>query len=184
MAQAKDTETIYAEIPPSLKFLVDEEDDSNKDVVIAALEQYLGVSKDESEAVIRRKIKRKEQRFESVNDQLEEARSTRENLKGDIERLRDILESKEDHREEYRERLDEVLDVLESGSVEHVFPEHARVRDIAREFDRSRDEVLYDLKDRAVEQERDLYNTNFMDTYENAVEKRPIGESFQDGGER
>lgn len=176
-------EPLYVKLPPSLKFLVDEEDDSNKGVVIAALEQYFGVSKDESEAVIRRKIKRKEQRFESVNDQLEEARATREQVKGEIERLRDILEAKEGDREEYRTRLDDLLDDLATvGAPKHLFPEQGDVREIAREFDRTPDEVLYDLKDRAVDQPHEFTNTDFMDTYGISVEEQPLEDTFDGGG--
>lgn len=180
-----DLERLVADIPASLKFLVDEEEGTIRENVIAALEQYLGVSEAESEAVIRRKIKRKERRFEDRREDVEEAKSELSDLRNQIERLRDIMQSKEEAQEQYLEALDDLLDELQAGEINSVFPEHGKVASIAAEFDATPPEVIWDLKKRAVDQERGLYNSHFMDTYQTSAdfEEQPLEETFE-GGDR
>ena len=187
--QAEGTETLYAEIPPSLKYLVDEDDRSNKQVVISALERELGVNTNDSVAVIDRKIRRKEERLEQELEQARDHRDRVAQLKDDLDEIRELREDKVDEEGSYEDALDTLLDEMEAGDFPQVWATHPRVDDIRGEHGRSNEEVLYDLKQRAADQERDLLNTNFMqqmhaDTQRRAGNEQPVAEAFGgDGGD-
>ena len=185
--QAEGTETLYVEIPPSLKYLVDEDDRTNKDVVVSALERELGVNTADSVAVIDRKIRRKEERLEQ---ELEEAREHRDRvaqLKDDLDEIRELREDKVDQEGSYEDALDALLDQMGAGDFPQVWAAHPRVDDIRGEHGRSNEEIHYDLRSRAADQGRELLNTNFMqkmkaDTQRRAGNERPIADAF-DGGD-
>jgi predicted phage tail protein len=182
-----DGERLVAEIPSSLKYLVDEDDRTNKQIVITALERELGVNTNDSVAVIDRKIRRKEQRLE---DELEQAREHRERvaqLKDDLDEVRELREEKVENGGAYEDALDELLEQMETGEFPQVWPTHPRIDDIRGEHGRSNEEIHYDLRKRAADQERALRNTNFMqqmyaEQQRRAGNEQPISESF-DGGE-
>lgn len=173
VAQADDTEALYVEIPPSLKVLVDEDDRSNKEIVIAALESELGVSADESTAVIRRQIARLEDELEAERDAMERRRERVASIRDDLDRAREVLEEHEAATDDYEQRLDDLLDTLEGAShPDNVWPTHPTVTDIAADVDRSRDEVHLDLQQRAADQRRDLSVAAFRDGSKATVEDR------------
>lgn len=184
--QAEGTETLYVEIPPSLKYLVDEDDRTNKNVVITALERELGVSTGDSVAVIDRKIRRKEQRLEEELEAAREHRDRVARLKEDLDEIRDLREEKADAGEDYESALDTVLDEMETGETPQLWAQHPRVDELRGEFDRSNEEIHFDLKQRAADQERDLLNTNFMqqmtaDQQRRAGNEQPIADAVQGG---
>lgn len=162
--QADGTETLYVEIPPALKYLVDEDDRTNKDVVIAALERELGVSSADSVAIVKRKIRRKEQRLQEHQEEAREAQDRVTRLKDDLDELRSLKDSKEDDAGTYEDRLDEILDDLEDADapLQHIDPYHSRLDELRVEYDRSTDEIHFDLKARAASEGRELLNTHFM----------------------
>lgn len=188
MVQADGTETLYVEIPPSLKYLVDEDDRTNKEVVIAALERELGVSSEDSLAVLDRKIRRKEQRLEEAQERIRDEQDQRSTLKNDLERLREIRETRVEDDGSYTDLLDAVLDDLEAGEIAHLPYYHNRIDAIREEFDRPADEIHFDLQERAAEQERDLLNTRFMEkrranSIRRSGDERPIAESWDGDSE-
>ncbi|WP_049986853.1 hypothetical protein [Halobellus rufus] len=187
MVQAEGTETLYVEIPPSLKYLVDEDDRTNKDVVVAALERELGVNSADSVAVIDRKIRRKEQRLEEGLEAAREHRDRVARLKEDLEEIRGLREEKAEQGEDYEATLDTVLDEMEAGDYPQLWAQHPRVDELRGEFDRSNEEIHFDLRKRAADQERDLLNTNFMqgmhaDQQRRAGNEAPIAQTFDDNG--
>jgi len=181
-----DTDRLVAEIPTSLKYLVDEDDRTNKQVVIEALERELGVNTADSVAVIDRKIRRKEERLEQ---ELEEARDHRDRvaqLKDDLDEIRELRKDKVDEEGSYEDALDTLLNEMEAGDFPQVWATHPRVDDIRGEHGRSNEEVLYDLKQRAADQKRDLLNTNFMqqmhaETQRRAGNEQSIAETLNGG---
>lgn len=153
-----ETERLVAEIPASLKYLVDEDDRTNKEIVIAALETELGVKTEDSMAVLDRQIKRLESRLEAEKDELDHHRNQVESIQTELGRVRDIREEKAENGGSYEDQLDDVLDDLEDagGEIEHLAPFHNRIDDIRESHDRSNEEIHLDLQQRAAEQGRDI----------------------------
>lgn len=172
--RTEDTEALYVEIPPSLKYLIDEDDRTNKEIAISAFERELGVSSADSVAVMERKIRRKERRLEEELETARESRDRVERLKDDLDELREIRDNKVDSDGGYRDQLDDVLDRLETGDLNCVYSSAPQVDEIRGEFDRPNEEIHYDLKVRAAEQGRDLYNTHFV-KWERAERMRTNG---------
>lgn len=163
--QAADTEQLYVEVPPSLKALIDDADRTNKDIVIAGVEKELGVSSEDSVAVIDRKIKRLETQLEEEKAELERRRGRLNDIRGDLDRFRTIRDEQATSREDYNAALDEVLDELEADELGTIFPSHGRLDDLREEFDRPNDEVHLDLKERAAQQNRGLTVARFKQQY-------------------
>lgn len=159
--QADGTAQLYVEIPPSLKYLVDEDDRTNKELVIAALEKELGVRSEDSMAVIKRRIKRLEDRLEDEKSAFDNHRDRVQDIQDELERARDLRESKVEEGEDYEQRLDTILDDLEAEETAHIFPTHGRLDDLRAEFDRPNEEIHLDLQQRAAEQNRDLSVARF-----------------------
>lgn len=181
-----DEEQLFVRIPSSLKYLVDDDDRTNKDVVITALERELGVSTGDSVAVIDRKIRRKEQRLEEELEAAREHRDRVARLKEDLDEIRTLREEKADAGEDYEGALDSILDELEAGEIPQLDAHHPRVDELRGEFDRSNEEIHFDLKQRAADQERDLLNTDFMEMMHAKQQRRagneqPIADAVQGG---
>jgi len=182
-----DEEQLFVRVPSSLKYLVDEDDRTNKAIVIAALERELGVNSAESMAVLDRKIRRKEQRLEEELEAAREARDRVTRLKEDLEEIRELREEKADAGQDYESALDTVLNEMEAGELPQLWANHPRVDDLRGEFDRSNEEVHFDLRRRAAGQERDLLNTDFMEMMHAKQQRRtgneqPIAEAFDGSG--
>lgn len=161
--RAEGTEALYVDLPRSIKYLVDSDERTNKDVVVAALERELGVTAEDSVAIIDRQIRRKEQRFEDAKQAVEEDRDRLRRLQSDLEQLRAVREDKVETDGSYEDRQDRILDDMETGDLaeKHLIPQHVRVRDLAAEFGRSAEEVHLDLQQRAAEQDRDISHAQF-----------------------
>jgi len=183
--QADGTEPLYVELPEALKYLVDEDDRANKEVVIAALESELGVATEDSVAVLERRIARLEDRLETEKDEFEYRRDRVQDLQEDLERAREVRDSKQRDSEEYEEALDELLDSIVDGEPVRCFPEHSVLDDLAREFGKPNEETHLDLQQRAAETGRDLSVGNFKDAYSATDEddQTPIAEKWPQGGE-
>lgn len=170
---AEDEAQLFARVPATLKHLVDEDDRSNKEIVIAALEAELGVSADDSAAVIDRQIARLEDELEAEREAMERRRERVESIRKDLDRAREVREEQAAAAEDYERRLDDLLDTLEGAShPDNVWPTHPTVTDIAADVDRSRDEVHLDLQQRAADQRRDLSVAAFKDGSQVTVENR------------
>ena len=177
-------ERLVADIPATLKVLVDQDDRTNKEIVIAGLESELGVAADDSAAVIDRQIARLEDELEAEREAMERRRDRVESIREDLDRAREVREEKAAATEDYERRLDDLLDTLEGASPpDNVWSTHPTVTDIAADVDRSRDEVHLDLQQRAAEQRRELTVAAFRDGSQVTVEDRrtPIWEKWAAG---
>lgn len=179
------SERLVAEIPAALKYLVDDDSRTNKQLVIEALERELGVSAADSTAMLRRQRRRKEQKLREEKERYQEAQERVESLESDVHRIDHAIEEREHSKREYESRLDTLLESIEGGETPHVWETSQSITDLADEFEQSPDEVLYDLKRRAVEEDRDLYTTNFMrapkaEERRRAGQEKPISEVFDD----
>lgn len=183
--QASGTEQLYVEIPPSLKALVDDDDRTNKELVIQALERELNVSSEDSVAIIDRKIKRLEDHLEREKEELERRHESINSVQSDLERYRSIRQEKANESEDYEDALDEILDALESGELGHIFPTHGKLDELRAEFDRPNEEIHLDLKQRAAKQERGLTVADFKQGYSatRADERTLIAESWGESDE-
>lgn len=177
---ADEESQLLVRIPDSLKYLVDQDERTNKELVISALETELGVRSEDSVAVIDRRIKRLEDRLEEEKAAMESRRDRLSSVQSELERARDIRQQKVEDGESYKQRLDAILDQLERGDIGSVFPTHGALDDIRREFDRSNEEVHLDLQQRAADQDRTLSVAHFRDhrraTRED--ERTPIAEKW------
>jgi len=179
-----DEAQLFARIPASLKYLVDQDDRQNKEIVVSALEKELGVQSEDSVAVIDRRIKRLEDDLEEEKAQLEQRRERLQTIQSQLEDARSIREQKVEEDGSYEDRLDEILDQMESGDLQVVFPTHAILDELRNEFDRSNQEMHLDLQQRAAAQDRDLVVADFKQALRADDEDRrtPISEKW-DGGE-
>lgn len=182
---ADDEAQLFARIPASLKYLVDEADRSNKEIVVSALETELGVASDDSVAVIDRRIARLEDELEDEKERLEQRRDRLSSIQSELERARDIREQKVDEDGSYEDRLDAVLDRMEGGDLGAVFPTHAVLDELRQEFDRSNQEIHLDLQQRAADQERSLTVADFKQALraDDADERTPIADKWGDADE-
>jgi len=179
-------ERLVADIPATLKVLVDEDDRTNKEIVIAALESELGVSADDSTAVVQRRIARLEDELEAEREAMERRRERVGSIRDDLDRAREVLAEQAAAEDEYEQRLDELLDTMEGDTApDNVWPTHPTVTDIAAEVDKSREEVHLDLEQRAAEQRRELTVASFEDGSRASVEDRrtPIWEKWHDSSD-
>lgn len=188
MAQAKDTETLYVEIPPSLKYLVDDDDRTNKELVIAALEKELGVSSEDSVAVIDRQVRRLEDEFEEERHAVRRRKDRLQEIKDKLERAREVREQKLETEASYEEALDDVLDDMEDENPPNLEATHPRLDGLREKYEMSNEEIHFDLQQRAAEQERPLTVANFKSFNDATPEDRrtPVADAWpadQDGGE-
>jgi len=160
-----DEEQLFVRVPASLKYLVDEDDRTNKELVISALETELGVRSEDSVAVIDRQIKRLEDRLEDEKSAIESRRDRLRSIQRDLERARGIREQKAEEEGSYDDALDTILDDLETDGLGHIFPTHGRLDELRAEFDRPNEEIHLDLKERAAEQGRELTAAHFKQAY-------------------
>jgi len=171
----------YVDLPYGLYLELEEEaeqrDVSKKQIHIEALEAYLGISADESEAVIRRKLKREKRDMRDIKEEFEDMQRQLNQKESKIATYEEVLEERKNSKDGYKDRLEDICDRLESGDILHCFENHEEVVDICDEFDRSPSEVIYDAREYAIENEYDLYNTHFMRAKEaKYADEKPLTE--------
>jgi UDP-glucose 6-dehydrogenase len=156
----------YVDLPYGLYLELEEEADrrnaSKKQVHIEALEAYLGISADESEAVIRRKLKREKRDMRDIKEEFEDMQRQLNQKEAKISSYEEVLKEQQSSKVGYEDRIADICDQLVSGDMLHCFENHEEVVDICDEYDRSPSEVIYDAREYAIENEYDLYNTHFM----------------------
>lgn len=184
---SKDEAQLFVRIPESLKYLVDQADRTNKELVISALEAELGVSTEDSVAVVERRISRLESRLSDEKAELESRRDRLQNIRNELSRARDIKEQKQSNEGSYEEQLDSILNRMEDDAddLAHVPPEHAVLDDIRVEYDRPNDEIHLDLKELAAEQQRNLAVAAFKQPRwaDDTDRRTPIASHWLDGDE-
>lgn len=179
-----ETDRLVAEIPSSLKYLVDDDDRTNKEIVIAALEKELGVSSQDSVAVIDRQVRRLEDEFEEERHAVRRRKDRLQEIKDKLERAREVREQKLESAMAYEDALDGILDDMEDENPPHLEATHPRLDDLREEYDMSNEEIHFDLQQRAAEQERPLTVANFKSFNDATPEDRrtPISEVWNGHG--
>lgn len=152
-----ETARLDAHIPVRLKEKLRQAEETQTDAVIEALEIYFGEGTAGSREAIERQIQRlteqkakAEQRKQTAEEQIREAEEG-------IARLRNRLDAMEHTAESYEDALDEQLAYMEENTTS-VFVGHASAKRIARDHDRSEEEVVEDLRERS-----DLHPTYFTE---------------------
>jgi chromosome segregation ATPase len=172
----------YVDLPYGLylelKTEAEERDVPMKQIHTEALEAYLGVSSAESQAILQRKLERKRREARSEKEEIQERRQRVESIESTINTIESALSKRADREETYMDELDSVLDDIVSGTTPHIWQSSRTVTSLADQFDRSPSEIIYDLKQRAVETERDVYTTNFMKAPEAESVRRNGNEQF------
>lgn len=179
----------YVDLPYGLylelKTEAEDRDVPMKQVHTEALEAYLGVSTAESQAVLQRKLERKRREARSEKEEIQERRSRVKSIESTIKTIESALSERATREEAYMDELDSVLDDIESGTTPHIWESSRTATSLADQFDRSPSEIIYDLKQRAADTNRDIYTTNFMkapeaDSVRRAGDEQPIGEVVED----
>lgn len=180
-----ETDRLVAEIPSSLKYLVDDDDRTNKEIVIAALEKELGVSSQDSVAVIDRQVRRLEDEFEEERHAVRRRKDRLQEIKDKLERAREVREQKLETTEAYEDALDSLLNDLENECPPHLEPTHPRLDDLRAEYDMSNQEIHFDLQQRAADLDRPLTVANFkaMDDASPEDHRTPIADAWDGGDE-
>lgn len=150
-------ERLVAEIPGELKRLVDADSRSNKQVVIAALWNEFGGKKKNA---LETQKELKEQRLQALDEERNALDKNREKLVAEINALDAKIEETQTAEEAYESALDDLLDRLEGGELTRLQP--VVCEDVADEHGKNAEDVWADSKQRAANQDRELYNVDFM----------------------
>lgn len=183
-----DESPLYVKIPAQLHHLAKEDERTIKELTAEGLEHAIGVTAEDSTAVIDRQIRRLENDLEEEIQALELQEERVESIRERLERKREIRDRVAEEREEYESRLDAILECMGDpmASPTRVWPSHPDIQELARGYDKNAQEVHYDLKQRAAEQERDLTIDMFREkpARQDDSDDTPISEAFDlDDGE-
>ena len=175
-----DLERIVAEVPSDLKRLVDADKRTNKEVVEAALWNEFGGRK---KSALEAKKEHKKDQLKAIEAAIESEKEDYERVKSEIEAINAQIESLKSEDEKYEDDLNALLSELEDGEHDRLIPSMVPVRDIADEHGEDAETVHADLKELAAEQDRRIFNTQFMDPREanqvNIADKELIGDAFE-----
>lgn len=153
-----DLELLGARIPPELKQLVDADSRTNQDVVEAALWDEFGGHR---QSALEKRIEHKDRRISQVKREIEDLQEELATLETEKESLQHQLEEMESASEAYESTLDQLLTEAETGNRDaRIIP--STLGDIADKHGKPADEIHEELKERAIDQERDLQTTMFV----------------------
>lgn len=170
-----------ARVPEDLKRFVDTDPRNNQEVVEAALWNEFGGRR---RGALERRLEHKEQRIAQTQREIEELEQELQILQQERDALQEKLDVVDEATDAYLNDLDAVLDGLEDGGLARVFDEHGRVQELADDHDRTPTALMDDLKERAVDQNRELTIAQFKDGYKASREDQhtPIAEADGLGG--
>lgn len=144
-------------VPAELKQLVDADTRTNKDVVQSALWDHFGGRK---KSALETKKQHKLDELRAIKASIESEEDDRDRVLQEINAIDSQLEKVNDHEEGYVNACDDLLDQLEAEEIRRLVP--TLCEDVADTYTKQASEVWTDCVDRAAEQERPLYNTQFM----------------------
>lgn len=164
-------------IPSVLKETIDAHPESNQEIAARALRKEVGLQ-DESELDVR--IKQKEQRIELVKEEIAELEAELKQYESELEDLKQRREEMKMPEEKYEEELTRLLSKLEDGELDRIIPDSTEIRDLAEEYGEHPDDVHEELQQLAAEQDRRIFNTQFMTAMDaesvNIADKELIGD--------
>lgn len=181
---ADDLDRLVAEIPSELKQLVDADHRTNKEVVEAALWNEFGGRK---KSALEAKKQHKMDQLKAIEASIESEKEDHDRVKNEIEAIESQIENMKSESERYEEDLADILTDLEEGEHDRLIPAMVPIREIADEHGKSNDVVHEDLRKLAAEQDRRIFNTQFMAPQEadrvNITEKELIRDSYSGDSE-
>lgn len=155
---------LFTRIPEELKDLVDADSRANKEVVKAALWSEFGGRK---KSALEAKKQHKLEQLQAIEKEIEAERKDKNRVRSEIEALEAKIERMDEEQVSSIEFVERLLDELEDGDIRHLVPDVITSRDGYDRLDEGADELHELAKERAVEQERPLRESEFM-TYEEA----------------
>ncbi len=171
-------------LPEHLKRAIDAHPDTNKSLAYEALRSRLGVT---DKSAIDLRIEQKDRRLEIIDEEIAELKEERAEVMEERESLVKRREQMKAPDEKYRDDLNELLSQLEDGEYDRLIPSMVPVRNVADEHGEDSETVHDDLKELAAEQDRRIFNTQFMQPREaeqvNIADKELIGDAFGGDGE-
>lgn len=166
---------LHAQIPDALKEKLRQADGTMTENLVEALEIYFGEAQSDSRAAIKRQINRLEEQRARGQQLIQDGTDMVEEAEEGIQRLEKRLEELDGQTTSYDSALDDLL--VEMTEEEFtVQPDHGRVKRIAKRFNKTRDEVFSDLKDRS-----DLHESYFTPGAPEAPEEDDL--AWLNGGE-
>ena len=174
-------EPLYvSDLDGQLHDMLEFEDGAKQDVVESALWQYFGGRR---KSAVEAKIEHKKNRLQAIEQEIESDRQDKREVQEDIRSLEAKLEQIDDSVPEYEADLDDLLDAAEAGERDaRIIP--ATLSDISDRHGESPEQVHEDLKQRAIEQERGIRATAFVQPMHDAdVPSGPVADVWGDGDE-
>lgn len=169
-------------LPEGLKKAVDAHPDTNKSLTYDALRSRLGVT---DKSAIDLRIEQKERRLEMIDEEIAELERERADVVEERDSLVERREQMKAPDEKYEDDLRTLLSELEGGEHDRLIPAMSPVRGVADEHSKGAEEVHNDLKRLAAEEDRRIFNTQFMEPREaeqvNIMDKELVADAF--GGE-
>jgi len=168
-----DKSQVKVYLPKELHELLNADQRNNSEVVESALWREFGGKR---KAVAEVQLEQKEKQLGAVRSEKDELETEESRLSQQVTALRERVNGLEDTEKELDTDLDELLTHLEDSG-QHVWPNAENVRDLATAHNTDPEDIIVQLKERAAEEGRDIYHTQFQraDMVKN-VTPRPIGE--------
>jgi len=152
-----DSRQFNARIPADLKRLIDADPRNNQEVAKTALWREFGGTR---QSAIETRIEHKDRRIAQIESEIEDLQEELQQEKSEREALLDQLDEMQSEDEAYASACDDLLDRVEHGDLNRLVP--ALCEDVANDYGKDASTVFEDCKERALEQERELLNSDFM----------------------
>lgn len=151
-------ELLGARIPLELKQLVDADSRTNQDIVEAALwDEYGG----HRQSALEKRVEHKDRRITQVKKEIEDLQEELATLETEKESLQHQLKEMETATKSYESTLDQLLTAAETGERQTRFIP-STLQDVANEHGKPADEIQSELKQLAIDQERQIRTTMFV----------------------
>ena len=166
----------------ALKRQVDARPESNKEFATQTFWERLG---GESKTIVDLEIEEAKSDIEHLERKKAKIIEDIEEREEDLQRLREKKEAQKSEKELYNDELSIILSRMEDGEIPYLTPDHGELADLAESHDKTRTDVYNDARELAAEQDRRLYNTDFMEMRKAklvpATDKKLIADAFHDG---
>lgn len=110
---------------------------------------------------LRNEIEEKDEQIAAVEETVQEAMNQLEELKEERSELVEQKEEIEEQKQDYNDWLDDLLDSVETGENARLIPDVIRARDGFSDYREGAEKIQQDLKELAIEQQRELYEEHF-----------------------
>jgi len=173
MSSRNGRKSFHAELPVEVLDAVKEEAKKTGkpmwEVFNDSARMFLGLDEVSTEASVQRHIERLNSEIDTLVQEKEAIESQIETKQDRLEGYNRKLESIQDQKESYETRLDDILDDLEANKKWKVIARHATIKELATDkygqpTSENMDNVIDDLWDRAMDQQREVARYQFSDS--------------------